>query len=89
MALGASRSSVLRMVVGQGLLLVGAGLCIGVAASLALARVLQTLLFNTQPTDPLTFIVVAVTFASAGALACLGPAWRATTVDPMQSLRAD
>jgi predicted permease len=89
MALGASRASVLQMVVGQGLALVGAGLCIGVAAALVLARVLQTLLFNTQPSDPLTFTAVAMTFALAGTLACLGPAWRATTVDPMTALRAD
>jgi predicted permease len=89
MALGASRDRVLRMVVGQGLALVGAGLCVGIAVSLALARVLATLLFNTQPTDLITFTAVAVTFTVAGTLACLGPAWRATTVDPMQALRAD
>ena len=89
MALGASRDRVLRMVVGQGLALVGAGLCIGVAASLALSRVLATMLFNTQPTDPITFTLVAMIFTLAGTLACLGPAWRATTVDPMQALRAD
>jgi putative ABC transport system permease protein len=89
MALGASRDRVLRMVVGQGLVLVGAGLCLGIAASLALARVLATLLFNTQPTDLITFTAVAVTFTVAGTIACLGPAWRATTVDPIQALRAD
>jgi putative ABC transport system permease protein len=89
MALGASRDRVLRMVIGQGLALVGAGLFIGVAVSLALARVLATLLFNTQPTDIMTFTVVAIAFTLAGTLACLGPAWRATTVDPMQALRAD
>jgi ABC-type antimicrobial peptide transport system permease subunit len=89
MALGASRDSVLRMVIGQGLGLVAAGLVIGVAASIAFARVLSSFLFDTTPTDAITFVAVVVAFAVAGTLACLGPAWRATTVDPMQALRAD
>jgi len=89
MALGASRQAVLRMVVGQGLLLVAAGLAIGIVASLAATRVLSTYLFDTTATDPVTFVVVAVAFLAAGAIACLGPAWRATTVDPMLALRAE
>jgi predicted permease len=89
MALGASQNSVLRMVVSQGLVLVGAGLLIGIGASLALARVLQTYLYQTTPADPLTFAAVALAFMVAGTLACLGPAWRATAVDPMLALRAD
>ena len=89
MALGASQRSVLRMVLGQGLMLVGLGLALGMAASFALARVLQTYLYDTTPTDPLTLAGVAVAFVIAGTLACLGPAWRATTVDPMAALRAD
>ncbi|MGE3274896.1 MAG: ADOP family duplicated permease [Vicinamibacterales bacterium] len=89
MALGASRDSVLAMVLRQGLVLVGLGLAIGIAASLALARVLQSYLYATAPTDPITFVGVAVAFIAAGTLACLGPAWRATTVDPMTALRAD
>jgi putative ABC transport system permease protein len=89
MALGASQTSVLGMVVGQGMLLVGLGLFIGIAASLALARVLQSYLYQTAPTDPVTLIAVALAFVIAGMLACLGPAWRATTVDPMLALRAD
>ena len=89
MALGASRQAVLRMVVGQGLLLVAAGLAIGIVASLAATRVLSTYLFDTTATDPVTFIVVAAAFLVAGAIACLGPAWRATTVDPMLALRAE
>jgi len=89
MALGASRQSVLQMVVGQGLLLVGVGLAIGFAGSLAATRVLQTYLFDTKPTDPVTFVVVSLAFMVAGAIACLGPAWRATKVDPMLALRAE
>jgi ABC-type antimicrobial peptide transport system permease subunit len=89
MALGASRQAVLRMVVGQGLLLVAAGLAIGIVASLVATRVLSTYLFDTTATDPITFAAVAAAFLVAGAIACLGPAWRATTVDPMLALRAE
>jgi putative ABC transport system permease protein len=89
MALGASRQAVLWMVVGQGLILVAAGLAIGVVLSLAASRVLSTYLFGTEATDPVTFIAVAIAFLVAGAVACLGPAWRATTVDPMLALRAE
>jgi len=89
MALGASQRSVLGMVLGQGLWLVGLGLVMGIGASFALARVLQSYLYQTTPTDPLTLVGVSIAFIVAGALACLGPAWRATTVDPMLALRAD
>jgi putative ABC transport system permease protein len=89
MALGASRESVLAMVVRQGLSLVGAGLLIGTAGAMALTRVLANLLFETTPTDPATLAAVIVAFVLVGVLACSGPAWRATTVDPMQALRAE
>ena len=89
MALGAGRTSVLTMVLGQGLVLVALGLVIGIAVSLALVRVLQSYLYATEPTDPLTFILVIAALLVAGALAAIGPAWRATRVDPMLALRAD
>jgi predicted permease len=89
MALGASRDRVLALVLRQGLSLVLIGLAVGVAASIALTRLLSTYLFDTTPTDPATFLAVGVLFLLAGALACLGPAWRATRVDPMLALRAD
>jgi putative ABC transport system permease protein len=89
MALGASRDGILRLVVGQGLTMVAIGLGIGIAASLVLTRVLATYLFDTTPTDPLTFAAVGLAFVVAGTLACLGPAWRATRAEPMLALRAD
>jgi putative ABC transport system permease protein len=89
MALGASRERVLRLVIAQGLALVAIGLGVGIAAAAGLTRVLSTYLFDTQPTDPITFAVVATAFVVAGVIACAGPAWRATTVDPMTALRAD
>jgi putative ABC transport system permease protein len=89
MALGASRDRVLTLVIRQGLTLVAIGLCVGIVGSIALTRVLSTYLFNTTPTDPATFAAVAVSFVAAGAVACLGPAWRATRADPMLALRAE
>ncbi len=77
------------MVLTQGLSLVGIGLALGIAASFAMARVLQSYLYQTTPTDPLTLVGVALAFVIAGTVACIGPAWRATTVDPMLALRTD
>jgi putative ABC transport system permease protein len=89
MALGARRSEVLGMVVKQGLVLVAIGLAVGIGASLALGRLLSTYLYQTAATDPLALGAVAVTFLIGGTAACLGPAWRATTVDPIIALRAE
>jgi predicted permease len=89
MALGASRERVLGLVIGEGLALVIVGLAIGIAASIGTTRVLGTYLYETQPTDPGAFGLVALAFVVAGIVACAGPAWRATTVDPMTALRAE
>ena len=89
MALGASQLSVLTMVLREGLMLVGFGLALGIAAAVGFTRVLQNYLYQTTPADPIAFASVAVAFVVAGTFACLGPAWRATTVDPMNALRAD
>ena len=89
MALGASRASVLAMVSRQGLLLVAFGLALGVAGAIAAGRVLAAYLYETQPTDPLIYAAVVIAFLVSGTLACVGPAWRATTVDPLLALRAD
>jgi predicted permease len=89
MALGASRPGVLAMVLRQGLLLVALGLAIGLGGALAFVRVLRTYLYDTTPTDPLTLVVVSAVFLVVGTLAAVGPAWRATRVDPMLALRAE
>ena len=89
MALGASRATVLQMVIRQGLVLVCGGLFVGVIAAIAATRVLLAYLFETTPTDPLTLVLVGAAFVGAGIVACAGPAWRATTVDPMQALRSE
>lgn len=89
MALGARRESVLLMVVRQGLTLVAIGLALGVAGALAGGRVLSAYLYQTAPRDPVVYLGVACGFVLAGVLACLIPARRATTVDPLVALRAD
>jgi putative ABC transport system permease protein len=87
MAIGAQASEVMAMVLRQGLMLVAAGLAIGVAGALLLGRALSGMLYETAPADPATFMVVGLLFAIAGALACLTPARRATAVDPIVALR--
>jgi len=89
MALGASASDVLRLVVGQGMRPVIIGLAVGLLAALALARVLQGFLFGVAQTDPGTYVTVTVVLSSAAILACYLPARRAARVDPMTALRAE
>jgi putative ABC transport system permease protein len=87
MALGAARRNVLSMVMGQGLLLVGIGMAIGVAGAVALTRLITSQLFGVKPTDPATFTMVAVLLVGVAMLATLVPALRATRVDPIVALR--
>ena len=87
MALGAARSSVLGMVLRQGLQLVLIGLAIGAAGALVLTRVLETLLFGVAPTDAPTFVMVSMVLMAVAAIACFVPARRAATVDPIVALR--
>jgi predicted permease len=88
-ALGASAGMVRRQFVGDGLLLVGAGIALGVGASLALTRVMSALLFGVAPTDPLTYAAVSTGLAAVALLATWVPARRASRVDPVVALRAD
>jgi predicted permease len=88
MALGAPRAGVLGMVLRQGLQLVAIGLVIGMAGAIFLTRLLSTLLFEVEPTDALTFLAVSTVLLMVAVLACLVPARRAATVDPIVALRA-
>jgi predicted permease len=87
MALGAERSQVLSMVLGEGMRLVFAGLVLGVAGALAATRLMSGLLFGVDATDPITFLAVSAVLALVALAACLVPARRATAVDPMVALR--
>jgi putative ABC transport system permease protein len=87
MALGADRGTVLGMVLGQGMRVTALGLVVGIVGSLLLTRLVSTLLFEVKPTDPVTFLAVAVFITIIAGLACLVPARRATRVDPMVVLR--
>jgi predicted permease len=89
MALGASAGQVRRMVLANGLRPVGWGLLLGLAAALVLTRFLESLLFGVPATDPATYLAVAAGLGVVGVAASLVPAWSATRVDPMESLRAE
>jgi len=87
LALGASRANVRAMIVWQGLRLALAGAAIGIAGALALARVLESIVYGVKPTDPATFIAASALLTAVALLACYIPARRATKVDPMVALR--
>jgi predicted permease len=87
MALGAQTSGVRRLVIGQGMRLALTGIALGLIASFALTRVLESVLYGVSATDLLTFISVAGLLLAVAMLACLIPARRATKVDPLVALR--
>ncbi|MGA2182605.1 MAG: ABC transporter permease [Bryobacteraceae bacterium] len=89
MSLGARRLDVLRLVVRQGLVLAGAGIVVGLAGAFALTRLLSSLLYGVNATDPLTFAGVTGLLAAVAVAASFLPAWRATRVDPVIALRCE
>ena len=88
-ALGAEASSILRSVVRQGLALVAVGAGAGLAAALALTRLMRGILYGVAPTDALTFAAVTTLLVAVAVIASLVPALRATRIDPLQALRAE
>lgn len=88
-ALGASRARVIGMVLRQSLVLIAVGLALGLAGGAEAARAVRDLLFNVRPSDPLSYVLVALLLGAAGVAAAFLPAKRAASVDPMVALRAE
>jgi putative ABC transport system permease protein len=89
MALGATAQSVFRLVLGQALKLVGIGVVVGLVIAGMLTQLLKTLLFETQPLDPVTFAATAIVLMLVATLASYVPARRSTLVAPIEALRAE
>ncbi|HET6892333.1 MAG TPA: FtsX-like permease family protein, partial [Pyrinomonadaceae bacterium] len=87
MAIGAQPRDVFRMILGQGMILAVIGIAIGLVAAYGLTRLMATMLFGVGPTDPATFVAIAVILAVVALLACYLPGRRATKVEPVVSLR--
>jgi putative ABC transport system permease protein len=88
-ALGAQAPDVLKLIVGQGLMLALSGAAIGIAASIGLTRLMAGLLYGVSPTDPATYLVIGGLLVGVALMACYFPARRATRVDPMVALRCE
>ena len=87
MALGASVGSILTLVLGRGMKQLGLGLALGLAAALLVCRLMAQLLFMVSPSDPITFLTVALTLGATGLAAVYFPARRAARIDPLTALR--
>ena len=87
MALGANHKDVLKLVLGQGIVLALTGVAIGLVGALIVTRWMQSLLFSVSPLDPITFAAISFTMIAAALLACFVPARRALKVDPLTALR--
>jgi putative ABC transport system permease protein len=86
-ALGAERSDILRMVIGQGLRLALVGVALGLVGALVLCQLLKRFLFGVAPSDPATFVGVAVILTVVAVVACWIPARKAMRIEPMEALR--
>jgi putative ABC transport system permease protein len=89
LALGASAGRVLAIVLREGVVLAGVGIGIGVIAAVAVVRFARAVLYGVRPTDPVTYVVVGALVLAAAVAACLLPARRAASVDPLTALRSD
>jgi ABC-type antimicrobial peptide transport system permease subunit len=88
-ALGATPSRVVQLVVREGVAMVAAGVGVGLIGALVITRLMGALLFNVRPTDPLTYVAVTLLLSAVGLIASSVPALRAANVDPAHALRSD
>ena len=86
-ALGATTNDVLRLVLTNAVRVVGTGAAIGLVLAAMSGRLIERLLFGVRPLDPATFVLVTAVLGIAAALSIVGPAWRATRIDPATALR--
>jgi putative ABC transport system permease protein len=88
-ALGAGTGSVLRLILEQGVALIGLGLALGLAGAIAGTRLLRTMLFQVRPNDPVVYLAVAILLGVVALLASYVPAKRASKIDPLTALRQE
>jgi ABC-type antimicrobial peptide transport system permease subunit len=88
-ALGAQNRDLISLLLRRGFVLVGSGVAVGLGAAVLATRLLQDLLFQVSPTDPLTFLAIAATFMLVAVAASLIPALRATKIEPLIAIRAE
>jgi putative ABC transport system permease protein len=86
---GAQQGDIRKLIFGEGFRLIAGGVLGGIVLAIVLSRVLQSFLFEVQPSDPATLIIVGALFIGVGLLACSIPAQRAGKVDPLEALRYD
>ena len=86
-AVGAQQKDIRKLIFGEGFRLIASGVFAGVVLAIVLSRVLRSFLFEVQPNDPMTLIVVGALFAGVAMLACWVPVRRAAEVDPLEALR--
>jgi putative ABC transport system permease protein len=89
MAVGASPSRVVAMVMGESARLAAVGIAIGVAGALALTRLVKSMLFDVSPSDPVVYLGVVLVLGVTALVAGAGPAWRASRIDPVRALRQE
>ena len=89
LALGATNSDLLRLVLGYRLMISVPGITVGIISASALSSLLKGLLWNVKPTDPTTFVGVSIILCASALFAAFLPAWNASRTDPMQTLRGD